>query len=483
MNTRTALFCVLALAFAGSSRAAPDAPGYEHCVSFPQAPGLRWSQATIDAFCADSHVVALSGAEVRDLLDKGQGKELDSRLDRITRDYLEGKLPEGSARRAFTSTFGGGDDATGALIDRWLEQSPKSPFALAARGIHRVQRAADERGTQYSDETPRENFVRMEGTLELANQDLAKALLANPRLLAAYEALIDGARMNGEDEMAQTALKGALQADPKNYYVRAAYMTMLQPRWGGSLEEMLALAKSAEKQLRKNPRLASLNSLALGERGWFPGRAGKKRDALREYENALIAAPSFVHLRIAGAEAAKLGDHQRSVELYSQVLRFWPREEYERTQRARAYVRLKNYDLARADLDQVVNDSPGYASAWREYAYLHMAQNDYQGALQKLLRAHETDASDNWTTRKLAWVYLYKTREFKKAEPLVNELIKREPKSGAAWLMRADVIQNLRQTGLRQAAENFVRYADPDDSEQRKALPKVKAWLEKNPEG
>jgi hypothetical protein len=48
--------------------------------------------------------------------------------------------------------------------------------------------------------------------------------------------------------------------------------------------------------------------------------------------------------------------------------------------------------------------------------------------------------------------------------------------------MRADLIQNMGGPGLHEAAENFVRYADPSMEEQRNALPKVKAWLATHPQ-
>ena len=322
----------------------------------------------------------------------------------------------------------------------------------------------------------------MEREVALAKRDLTQALLANPKLFPASEALIHASRINSENELGQTALQAALRADPKNYYVRAEYMLCLQPRWGGSLEEMAAFAREAEAHLRKNPRLASLNTQALVEKA-FMTQGNDSRVDLPIYENAMLAAPYITALTNAGYDASVLGKNQRSVELYSQLLRFWPRSTYERTQRARGYTELRQYDLARADLDHVLKRFPKDADALQQLAQVHLELNEIDEAIAVLLRAHEADADDFWTMRKLASLYVYKKRQPKKAEPLVNELIKREPKSGAAWLLRADVIQNLELDGLRQAAENFVRYADPKDDEQRRALPKVKAWLAKHPEG
>ncbi len=118
-----------------------------------------------------------------------------------------------------------------------------------------------------------------------------------------------------------------------------------------------------------------------------------------------------------------------------------------------------------------------------EYAQLLILQKDFTAATEKLLHARKVEPADRWVTQQLAWVYLYRKRSFKEAEPLVAELLKQGPKNGGAWLMRADLIQNLGGAGLREAAENFVRYANASNEEQRVALPKVKAWLASHPAG
>jgi tetratricopeptide (TPR) repeat protein len=482
MRLRIALSCVAWLSVAGPVSAKAGVGAYDQCVSYPQASGFNWSPAIIAAFCADWHVLPIEYAEIQALLDNGQGRQLDTRFEQVIAGYFAGTVAEGSARQAFMANFDYGGQETATVIERWLQQSPGSAYALAARGIHHVRRASEARGPKAFDQIPREDVARMEREVELAEKDLTKALLANSRLLAAYEALLHGARINSEQALGETALKGALQADPKNYYVRAEYMHWLQPRWGGSLEAMSRFAKEAERHLRKNPRLASLNTQALAERAWFT-RGNDSHQDLPLYENALLAAPFMPALTSAAYDAGKLGKHQRSVELYSQVLRFWPNSVYELTQRGSAYADLGNHDLARADLERALKRSPDDASALREYAHLHQTLNDNDKAIEILLRARKADADDTWTLQRLAWLYVYKKRDPKQAEPLVNELIKREPRSGAAWLLRADVIQNLKLSGLRQAAENFVRYADTTDEEQRRALPKVKAWLAKHPDG
>ncbi|HEV7609607.1 MAG TPA: hypothetical protein VGO61_19890 [Steroidobacteraceae bacterium] len=450
---------------------------YEQCLAYPVPQGYRWSRKTIEAFCTDMFTHSLSRGDINKLIDAGQGKALDARLDKILNDYLAGKLPEGTAFYVYAN-FNRGDDATARLIARWLEQSPRSAHALAARGVHHLGRGSDARGTDFIKDTPKANLDRMEQELRLARTDLTRAIDLDARILYAYAALIDVARFGGGGKtFGPTTLVRALKVDPKNFYVRAVYSFMCTPRWGGSIESMDRLAAEARPWLDANPRLVNLRAIALSHRGFEDFAAKRYEPALEQYERGLVEGPVGHNLFTAGFMAAKLGQHSRAIEFFSQSLRFAPRDSNLRQHRAGSYVQLQRYDAAKEDLDVILEDVPNDGFALRQYAFLLLEQKDYQAATSKLERARKSDSADLWATERLAWVYLYVKRSFKEAQPLVEQLLQRNPKSGAAWLMRTDLIQNLGGPGLHEAAENFVRYADPSLEQQRIALPKVKVWL------
>jgi len=453
---------------------------YEQCVGYPVPEKFHWPRATIEAFCADEFTPTITRREIREMIEAGEGRKLDAKFDAILRDYKSGKLPEGAAWNAY-GRFDRKDDKTGALIARWLEQSPRSAHALAARGIHRVARGADARGTKFYNEIPSEDVARMERELELANDDLQKAVAANPRILRAYGALINSVRMYGRRDLGRWALNEALRVDPKNFYVRGMYMGMLQPMWGGSFEEMDELAASAEPWIKQNPRLVNLEAWALTHRGFRDYQQNRDAIALQKFERGLAIGPMGQDLYLAGVAATNVKRYEYAVELLSQRLRFDPYNTEVRVWRANAYVDLGKIDQARSDLDVALEESPQDLYALRKYAFVLMKQRDYKGAEAKLVQAREVDRADLWVTKQLAWIYIYIKRTPKEAEPLVAELLEKEPKNGGAWLLRADVIQNLGLTGLHEAAENFVRYADITNEEQRLALPKVKAWLASHP--
>jgi len=455
---------------------------YELCVSYPTPADFHWPKKAVEAFCADEFTAVIQRSEIRKLLEAGQGRKLDAEYDGLLKRYFAGDLPEGSLRYAY-HRFDRIDDATGQLIEQWLIQSPDSPHALAARGIWHEARGSEARGSKYIQDTPAEDLARMSVELEAAKTDLKKALDLNDRIMPAYGALIHAARMDGPRALGDWAIGAALRVDPANFYVRVAYQMAQTPQWGGSFEEMDRIAAEAQALVKKNPRLVNLRALALAARGFEDYVDEHYESALPEYERGNAEGPVSFNLHMAGSMSYKLGRKDRAIEYFSQMLRFSPWDTDARVYRARCFTDLGQHDRARTDLEAALREEPEDMHVLRGYARLLMIKKDFKAAAEYLERAQKIDANDEWTTEQLAWIYLYRKRSFKEAEPLVASLLEKNPQSGSAWLMRADLIQNLGGPGLREAAENFVRYADPSNEDQRKALPKVKDWLAKQPKG
>jgi len=424
-----------------------DEAGLQSCLTHPDPIGYTWSRASVDAFCSDQYTDAITRADVVRMIEAGQGRQLDVEYDALVDDYLAGRLPEGSARRAYIKIFAEGDQETGALIDRWVEQSPTSAHALAARGMYRTERAIKSRGMEIAKDTPREKFEAMGYWLKRAQPDIEQALHTNPRILAAYESMIHLASLASNDDLAEKTLADTLKIDPTNFYVRVAYSLSKQPRWGGSLKAMDDLATEAETLSARNPRMAGLRMMALVERAEPYLREKKFEDVLREYERGLAHCPSPNYMGYAGSIAQHLQQHEHAIELFTQALRFNPNDRHARLNRARSHHSMKNFAAASADIDDQLRRTP----------------------------------DDLGMASQVASIYLYEWHDPKSAEPLVAALLMKEPKNGAAWLMRVDVIHELKGQGLREASENFMRYVDRSNEWQRNAVPKVEAWLASNP--
>lgn len=455
------------------------ADAHERCLAYPSPIGVHWSQELIAALCADQFTPRLSWEVFQDKVEDMKAKEIDAQLDAILAAYYAGEVPEGALRLAYYANFDYSAAVVESMIDSWLHQSPDSAHALVARGIHRVARAQGFRGERFYRDTPIEAIDKMAREAELARTDLERALAQNPRIWPAYEALVDVARFSGDTDLGADALRGALKVDPKNYYVRERYAAMLEPRWGGSWEQMDRVASDAAPYLDRNPRLVLLRTLALASRGWPPYHAKDFLRALELYERGIVEGPVWENLLTGGTSALRSGKHIRAVELYSQILRFWPRDQDARYWRAESFKAMELDEMALADYQQILAANPGNVFAQRAYAQLLLKRDDYDAAERKLAALHAANPSDLWVAERLAWVYVYRRPQYAEAAVLIDQLLAADPKSGAAWLMRADLIQFSKGEGLQEALENFVRYADLTNSEQRQALPKVKASLQR----
>lgn len=455
------------------------ADAHERCLAYPSPVGVRWSRELIAALCADQFTPRLSWEMFQEKIQDKQAKEIDARFDAILAGYYAGQVPEGAVRHAYYANFDYSAAAVEAMIDSWLDQSPDSAHAYVARGIHRVARAKGYRGEKFYRDTPTEAIDKMAREVELARADLERALAQDPRIWPAYGTLIDVARFTGESSLGDDALDRALRVDSKNYYVRERYSAMLEPRWGGSFEAMDEVASAAAPYLDRNPRLSLLRTIALASRGWPSYHAKDFLRALQLYELGVAEGPVWENLLTAGTSALRSGEQIRAIELYSQILRFWPWDQEARYWRAKSFAAMELDEMALADYQKVLADNPGNVFAQRDYASLLLKTDDYDGAERKLAALHAADPSDLWVAERLAWVYAYRRPRYAEAAALVDQLLAANPRNGAAWLIRADLIQFTKGEGLHEALENFVRYADTSSEEQRNALPKAKAWLQK----
>jgi tetratricopeptide (TPR) repeat protein len=161
---------------------------------------------------------------------------------------------------------------------------------LAARAQFYLERAWKERGTAYIRDTPK---AQIEGMDRLARAALAladEALQRDSTHLCAYEVLVSVMQMIGSREEARYILDAALRAHPASYSIRELYMAGLQPKWGGSYEEMEAFAQAAAASRALNPRLANLGGSVAAARGEQLSLDEHHAGALREYDRALAVA-------------------------------------------------------------------------------------------------------------------------------------------------------------------------------------------------
>jgi len=232
----------------------------ERCLAFPDLPGNHWPAGLARSVCEHQFGPHVDLAQVRERIVAGDYAGLEQRfaedLDKHFRDGVVDEVID-LDYEAFD-----GSDASDGLTRTWLQHSPKSAFALAARGQHYLKLALDARGTAYVADTPAEDLAAMERHAGTAAENFRAALAIEPRLLPASTGLLRLAMISSG--ISADALQAP--ADPGCSYYAQARMYALQPRWGGSEAEMREYARGLQPLMRSHPLLGSLMGMPDADR-------------------------------------------------------------------------------------------------------------------------------------------------------------------------------------------------------------------------
>jgi len=171
------------------------------------------------------------------MLREGKYGELDKEMNQIQQDYEMGIWTDEDLSLRF-QPFNDRDPELEANFYSWLASYPKSYAAHQARAIYSLGLAWKARGTGYISKTPSQQIAKMEQYLGQAMEDDKTAIGLTKKPLLAYANILEISMLHGSKELSRKALDEADKIDPGNFVARENYMDLLQPKWGGSFEEM-----------------------------------------------------------------------------------------------------------------------------------------------------------------------------------------------------------------------------------------------------
>jgi len=326
-------------------------------------------------------------------------------LHAATREPPGDDRPMGAALAAFSTT----DPRLERPLSNWIERHPESAFARAARGRHYSHLGWAARGAAYARNTPDSNFERMQAHFDAATGDLREAVRLDPELSAAYAMLIGMPRtyrntMTIDDyiplvaysvgSMASTLLNQligdfiteqlmrflfllrevvlgpppeyvepedfsevALQRHPGSVLVAWQRMFRLQPKWGGSIDEIETYLETLEPMMEEVSALRPLRGYPHYVRGDEARRNDHYQDAIAHFDKALRHGPEVDYLLGRADAWWQLGELDAAIADYSAALeQSWGAETLRR--RAQVYQKQERYKLALVDLDAAIELDP-----------------------------------------------------------------------------------------------------------------------------
>ncbi len=173
---------------------------------------------------------------------------------------------EANVSQAFDA-FARADPAFDAPLQEWVKRSPRSYAAHLARAEFLYAEAWNARGAKWASETSAQQFQRMDDYLAAGHKEITATLGINWKVTEAYALLIAEQQVGGSQEDCRKAADAALKEIPASFVIRSQTMFCLEPRWGGSYEQMDQFAAEAQTYVHENPRLAALKGFADYDRG------------------------------------------------------------------------------------------------------------------------------------------------------------------------------------------------------------------------
>jgi tetratricopeptide (TPR) repeat protein len=220
------------------------------------------------------------------MLNAGRFAELDARFSAIQAGYRDNVVSDEQLRNSFR-VFYDADAALEVKYDAWVATFPKSYVAHLARGIYHRKTGQDRRGGDVISNTTDNQLQGMDAAFTLAMQDLEMSAALDKRPLLTYFNEISIAILEGDTREIRTLLDRSLRVDPQNVIIRHEYMISLEPRWGGTVEQMNDFLEESRDAGLSKPKLQLLEAVIISDRADGFKDAGDYSAAEREYRKAV----------------------------------------------------------------------------------------------------------------------------------------------------------------------------------------------------
>ena len=432
----------------------------KRCLAYPDPPGSHWDHDAVVAYCHYHNQPIVTPARVRRLIREGRAAELDRLFAQALHAQLDEPGAHGRFDHAMYEDFDSVSPAIRALLDRWKRESPNSAYAYTASGIAYVDAAFTARGTDYLSKTPKSKIEAMNRLAGLADKDLQRAVKLNPRVTAAYDAMVNlGGAESEPVSYALSAVRRGLAVQPDDWAIFDTFMWLEQPNWDGSFDDMAMVNRTAQQRAKSNPLLKLLMPAEDFYRIDHCHCAEKIE--LPAYIGALAHLGDIDELSDAAYTAKDVGNKPTMAIYLSEELRFDPDKDNARIDRMYALVDFDYLDWAIRDGDRLIAKSPRNEYAVKARGWAYLIKNDLPDAERDFETANALDPSDEWARSQLIGTY-FSLKRWHKAWSMADRLIRQNPKKLEGWMLRADIQRLQPRPGLRATihvmATHFKKY-------------------------
>ena len=333
--------------------------------------------------------------------------------------------------------------------------------------------------------TPQYRIEMMLRLVEEASVHLTRALELEPTLSPACVALLDDAKIASDDS--GIIAKRCLRMDPYSFAVVNAWQNSVEPRWGGSEEEMRQVSNHIDLHSDKNPALQSISTMIAGY-----AYSMAPYESLGELQDQLLAtvkiAPTSMMFDKLSRAYGINGHRKLSLAAQSQAVRF--EQNAVSARRSRMFMTLTTMPgWALLDAEEQIRRYPNYAQFRidRKLAqgFVALEKSGQLPSIDKD-RFSYSDAgvdgmeSNNATLQDecLQFNLIRRREDLGARAPCEDKIIKAAPTNPNAWRVRAEVLRHNGETSAAlESAKQYLQLADPLDPAFEMNRKRFERWL------
>ena len=436
----------------------------------PAQPELR--NAVVEAFKQDRMALKSMSYDFLVLLETRRFDELDTQLRQLQDDYEQG-TNEWAVLESFL-VFYTSDQRYSPYFDEWEKYNDGAWTGRLARGIHHVSVAWDKRGAEYMSETTRKQVDNMTHHFELAKKDINAALKKKPAAIVGYKMLLQIANGMGNDEAKQKITGTVLKIAPNAYYLRWQHLHGLQPKWGGSMQQIREFTRAAQKKRQQNPRLYALLGYEYAVQADQAKRQKQYKKAVKLYSKAIDYAPVSKWLRQRASSLGKLKRYDEQTRDLNALLSISPDSADLLGRRGLAYLYKKHYPSAIADFERALELEPELSFVSNNLGWLYYSQGDMDKAANYFNTTLKHKPEDVYALAYCGTVAV-RLDKLEKAESCLARAVEISPEDATAWRNYGDVLHMQNDPEHLYALAKYLKYADREN--EKEMYNKVKKYL------
>ncbi|GHB95645.1 tetratricopeptide repeat protein [Thermomonas carbonis] len=450
------------------------------CLDYPAPPGVKWTAEIIRARCdllapaptfIHDGAAAKAPADAAAKFDAGFAALMDEA-------HASPAMKDGRINRA-VGVFS--DGAALPYADKWVQHSPRSAFAHAARGASLLAKAGSTRGGAYARQTEPADLDTAAEQAQAAAEELRQAYELEPRLSAACALRTTALMLSDGNASAIAQGRTCARAHPESYFASAAWGSAAEPRWGGSQEELDEVMRFLEANRAKNPLHGTVVGKIKAYDLLVAGAIGE--EDVRRLEQYASHGPSSYLLNVISTAWGELGERELWMAYLSSAVRFDfdPGDTY-RNMRAQFNIVARpewaviDYRFLKekykgdpaiegflSQAEQNVRDGTGVAYA-KSGGVRYKGDHQYKAILMSECLSFGT------SDRKLEPVM----------ENCSDRLVAEWPDDPGAWFVRARVQQHRGHAGWQEAARRYLAMADATVAGEAERIGLVTTLLEQS---